>query len=261
MTRWQMCIRDRFYALRLVLDHAFAPVDAGGLGLARVRADADVANTASVRTMLRLGMTYVGMTREERPDTRPGFAGERVDMCQFEVLAGDDRDVVGEFNRRGWTPPKAVWCEDVQLREFAESDAPAVARFMRHPDFGPEHRPEASEADARRWIIRGLAGNYRRFTLRWAICPEQPVAGFAPGEPVGYIRAFALDGRHYSGDAEIGTRCIRTPADGGWERRPHGRWSATCSLPPSGAGTACAGSRRSPPPKTSPPRRCWRRRG
>lgn len=193
-----------FYALRLVLDHAFAPVDAGGLGLARVRADADVANTASVRTMLRLGMTYVGMTREERPDTRPGFAGERVDMCQFEVLAGDDRDVVGEFNRRGWTPPKAVWCEDVQLREFAESDAPAVARFMRHPDFGPEHRPEASEADARRWIIRGLAGNYRRFTLRWAICPEQPVAGFAPGEPVGYIRAFALDGRHYSGDAEIG---------------------------------------------------------
>lgn len=188
-------------ALERVLEFAFAP---GGLGLARVRADADVANTASVRAMLRGGMTYVGMTREERPDTRPGFAGERVDMCQFEVLASDDREVVGEFNGRGWTRPVPIHGAGVVLREFAESDAAAVARFMRHPDFGPEHRAEATEADARRWITRGLAGNYRRFTLRWAICPDEPPAGFAVSEPVGYIRAFALDGRLYSGDAEIG---------------------------------------------------------
>ena len=191
-------------ALDAVLDHAFAPVAAGGLGLSRVRADADLANTASVRAMLRSGMTYVGMTREERPDTRTGFAGERVDMCQLEVLASDDRDVVAEFNRRGWTRPAEIRGEGLLLREFAESDAPAVAALMRDPEFGPEHRPQASEADARRWIIRGLAGNYRRFTLRWAICPEEPPAGFGPGEPVGYIRAFGLDERLYSGDAEIG---------------------------------------------------------
>lgn len=193
-------------ALDAVLDHAFAPVAAGGLGLARVRSDADLANRPSVRAMLRGGMTYVGMTREERPDTRPGHEGERVDMCQFEVLASDDRAVVGEFNRRGWTPPATIHGEGVVLREFTESDVAAVARLMRDPEFGPEHRPHATEADARRWIIRGLAGNYRRFTLRWAICPADGsgVPGWAPDEPVGYIRAFALDGRLYAGDAEIG---------------------------------------------------------
>lgn len=189
-------------ALGVVLDHAFAPVADGGLGLARVRSDADLANVASVRSMLRAGMTYVGMTREERPDTRPGFLGERVDMCALEALASDDREVVGEFNRRGWSRPRTIWGDGVLLREFRESDAAAVARLMRDPEFGPEHRPNAGEADARRWIIRGLAGNYRRFTLRWAICPRQD--GHIEEAPVGYIRAFGLDERLYRDDAEIG---------------------------------------------------------
>lgn len=196
-------------ALRLVLDRAFAPVDAGGLGLARVRSDVDLADTASVRAMLRAGMTYVGWTRDARPDTRPGFAGERVDMCSLEALASDDRDQVAQQNRRAAAGPRTIRAHAVVLRPFRESDASAVARLMRDPDFGPEHLPSAGEADARRWIIRGLAGNYRGFTLRWAICPVDPhiVIGSpspAPGEPVGYIRAFALDDRLYRGDARIG---------------------------------------------------------
>lgn len=192
------------YALEVVLDHAFTPVEAGGLGLARVRSDADVANTASVRAMLRAGMTYVGTTREERPDTRAGFSGERVDMCSFEVLAGDDRAMIGELNRRGWSRPRTIYGDGVRLREFTEDDAPFVARLMRDPEFGPAHRADAGEADARRWVIRGLAENYRGRELRWAICPMDPPPGFAAGEPVGCVRAFGLDGLLYSGDAEIG---------------------------------------------------------
>lgn len=192
-------------ALQRVLDHAFAPVAAGGMGLERVRADADVANLASVRTMLRGGMTYVGMTREERPDDRPGHAGERVDMCQLEVLAGDDRGAVAAANERRVWLPHTIAGDGVLLRAFDEGDAAAVAHLMRDPEFGPEHLPHADERDARRWIVRGYAGAYRGFTLRWAICPREGAEGAAgAGAPIGCIRAFGLDGRLSSGDAEIG---------------------------------------------------------
>lgn len=192
-------------ALRPVLDHAFTPVEDdsthAGLGLARVRADADLANVASVRSMLRAGMSWTGWTREERPDDRPGHEGERIDMCGLEVLASDDRAAVAATNTRGATQPATLRDERVVLRAFTEDDAEAVRALMADPEFGPDHTPEPTEFQARTWITRGLAAAYRRAALRWAVCP---VTGDAVGPPVGVIRAFRLDDALHTGSAEIG---------------------------------------------------------
>lgn len=189
-------------ALPAVLDHAFAPVEAGGMGLARVHADADVANSASVRAMLRAGMTYVGMALEAAPDARPGHEDERVDMCVLQALASDDRTAVACANVRRAARPATIHGAGVLLREFTEDDAAAVMTLMREPEFGSTHLPEAGEREALRWITQGSAGAFRGFTLRWAVCPL--LAEGTPGSPVGFIRAFRLEDTLFSGDAEIG---------------------------------------------------------
>ncbi len=75
-----------------VLDHAFDPVAAGGLGLTRVHAGTDSDNTASQRVLLRAGLREWGRDRQafRRQD------GSLSDGTYFEILATDPRPPAGE---------------------------------------------------------------------------------------------------------------------------------------------------------------------
>lgn len=68
-------------AARLVLAHAFRPVERGGLGLVRLQAVVAVGNTASTRVLEKLGMQRAGTFRAYLT-TRTG----RADAALFDVL-------------------------------------------------------------------------------------------------------------------------------------------------------------------------------
>ncbi|MBO0827622.1 MAG: GNAT N-acetyltransferase [Streptosporangiales bacterium] len=71
-------------AVRLACAHAFAPEDAGGLGLARVDLRAAAGNAASRRVAERAGFTRVGRQRgHPMPD------GSRQDFVTYDLVAAD----------------------------------------------------------------------------------------------------------------------------------------------------------------------------
>ncbi len=74
-------------ATRLVLRHAFVPVEDGGLGLVRVYALAAEGNLASRRVLEGAGMTYQG--RQRRRLTLQG--GVLADAASYDVLAEELR--------------------------------------------------------------------------------------------------------------------------------------------------------------------------
>ncbi|MBB6566863.1 GNAT family N-acetyltransferase [Kribbella sandramycini] len=74
-------------AVRLLVDHAFTPIDAGGLGRSRLLLLAAVENTASVRVAEANGMHRIGIARAEGPTRdRP-----RDDSVMFDLLVTDPR--------------------------------------------------------------------------------------------------------------------------------------------------------------------------
>jgi len=74
-------------AVDLVLDHAFAPRDAGGLGRHRVQIGASFANAASRHVAERAGFTQVGHFRQDGVIGR----GELDDGAWYDLLATDRR--------------------------------------------------------------------------------------------------------------------------------------------------------------------------
>jgi RimJ/RimL family protein N-acetyltransferase len=72
-------------ATRLMLRHAFVPVEDGGLGLERVRAIAAEGNTASRRVLERAGLTHQG--RERGVVLVRG--GTPADAAIYDVVAGE----------------------------------------------------------------------------------------------------------------------------------------------------------------------------
>ena len=72
-------------AVDLVLDHAFAPRDAGGLGRHRVQIGASWTNTASRHIAERAGFTPVGRFREDGPIG----TGQQDDGAWYDLLATD----------------------------------------------------------------------------------------------------------------------------------------------------------------------------
>ena len=75
-------------ALRLVVDHAFAPEDAGGLGRQRLHLGAGDGNTASQALARRLGFVETGRDRRcyELAD------GRIVDLIRFDLLIDEWRE-------------------------------------------------------------------------------------------------------------------------------------------------------------------------
>ncbi|MFF1818370.1 GNAT family N-acetyltransferase [Kribbella sp. NPDC058245] len=74
-------------AVRLLAEHAFTPVDKGGLGCRRLVLQAAVGNTASAHVAEANGFTKVGIGRA----AAPGREGRWDDDYIFELLATDPR--------------------------------------------------------------------------------------------------------------------------------------------------------------------------
>lgn len=83
-------------ALPPVIDHAFAPVAEGGLGLTRLYAETDLDNAASQAVLLRAGFRRWGRDRKAFRNA----VGELTDGAHFELLAEDER-----IDRRPATGP------------------------------------------------------------------------------------------------------------------------------------------------------------
>ncbi|TDD45014.1 GNAT N-acetyltransferase [Kribbella antibiotica] len=74
-------------AVRLVIEHAFTPIEEGGLSRRRITLLAAVGNTASAHVAEANGFTKVGVSRA----AAPGREGRWDDDYIFEILPGDPR--------------------------------------------------------------------------------------------------------------------------------------------------------------------------
>jgi RimJ/RimL family protein N-acetyltransferase len=107
-------------AVRLVVDHAFAPA---GLGLQRISWHASVGNWASRRVAWRLGFTVEGTIRAHMFKH-----GERTDAWVATLLAGDEREPATP-----WFDAPTLRGRGVLLRRWRESDADAVVEACNDP--------------------------------------------------------------------------------------------------------------------------------
>ncbi len=177
-------------ALDLVLRHAFAPADDGGLGLRRLSAGADVDNLPSLAVLRRAGFREVGTER------RAIIAGQdAVDAVLLDLLADDDRDA----QRAGPATAPVLRTARLTLRPWRDDDAPgpgegpdeASLRFMPagvHPD----------TADFPAWLARQRRRAASGQHAVW--CLADPVTDHALG-CVSVFDMGPMDGRF---DAEVG---------------------------------------------------------
>jgi RimJ/RimL family protein N-acetyltransferase len=135
----------------VMVDHAFAPVSEGGMGLTRLYAETDLENAVSQAVLLRAGFRRWG---QDRQAFRNG-AGDITDGAYFELLATEERldrrprrvdDVTLEGDRvrlRPWRDDDASriveGCRDVRSKHwlaglpdpYALDDALAYLRWCR----------------------------------------------------------------------------------------------------------------------------------
>lgn len=81
--------------LDLLVPHAFAPRERGGLGLSRLAAEVELDNRSSQRALRRAGFSQCGQLHELMGSREPAARAdppEREDLLVFELLAGTDRD-------------------------------------------------------------------------------------------------------------------------------------------------------------------------
>jgi RimJ/RimL family protein N-acetyltransferase len=101
-----------------IIDHAFAPLAEGGMGLARLYAETDLDNGASQAVLLRAGFRRWG---QDRYAFRNG-AGDLTDGAYFELLATDER--VDRRTRR--VDEVTLEGERVRLRPWRDDDAERI---------------------------------------------------------------------------------------------------------------------------------------
>ncbi len=202
--------------LRAVLEHGFADAGAGGLGLRRVEADADVTNRRSLRTLAGAGFGPAGLARRDRrePD------GREADMVLLDILASDHRLLDGDRPGEAAAAlrPPAVAARRaallslqpqvgrrLTLRAFHDGDADSVIRMLREPDIGPWSNPEAGWEAARDWIRAADAEIATGIGVRWAVVVD--------GRTLGLVRLYHIDGPRHGfrdgdparfGEAELG---------------------------------------------------------
>ncbi|MGN6415284.1 GNAT family N-acetyltransferase [Flexivirga sp.] len=149
-------------AVELVVAHALAPGDAGGLGLRRLAAYADTTNLASLRVLRGAGFRQTGIDRSTItfPD---GTVGD--EYC-FELLASDDRDA----QRATALPVPVLHTDRLRLRAWSDGDAPGqepVADPQAAGAMGVEPRPPA--AAYAEWLAQERAGRLDGTSLSWCI--------------------------------------------------------------------------------------------
>ncbi len=140
-----------------MVEHAFAPVAEGGMGLARLYAETDLDNAASQAVLLRAGFRRWGT---DRYAFRNG-AGDITDGAYFELLATDER--VDRRPRR--VDEVTLVGEGVKLRPWRDDDAERVVEGC-------------TDARSRQWLSELPAG----YTLEHAAeyirrCRGQIAAG------------------------------------------------------------------------------------
>ena len=108
-----------------IVDHAFAPVADGGMGLARLYAETDLDNGPSQAVLLRAGFRRWG---QDRYAFRNG-AGDVTDGAYFELLATDER-----LDRRPQRVDEVTLEGDrVRLRPWRDDDAERVVEGCTDP--------------------------------------------------------------------------------------------------------------------------------
>ncbi len=108
-----------------IVDHAFAPVAEGGMGLSRLYAETDLDNGASQAVLLRAGFRRWG---QDRYAFRNG-AGDVTDGAYFELLATDER-----LDRRPQRVDEVTLQGDrVRLRPWRDDDAERVVEACTDP--------------------------------------------------------------------------------------------------------------------------------
>jgi RimJ/RimL family protein N-acetyltransferase len=140
-----------------LIDHAFAPVTEGGLGLRRLYASTDRDNLASQRVLLAAGFRRWG---QDRQAYRNGL-GELTDGAYFELLSTDDR--VDRRPRRIEVP--VLDGDAVRLRPWREGDGDRIVEACTDPR-------------TRHWLS-DLPQNYTEDVLKafFAHCREQAALG------------------------------------------------------------------------------------
>ena len=108
-----------------IVDHAFAPVADGGMGLARLYAETDLDNGPSQAVLLRAGFRRWG---QDRYAFRNG-AGDVTDGAYFELLATDER-----LDRRPQRVDEVTLEGDrVRLRPWRDDDTERVVEGCTDP--------------------------------------------------------------------------------------------------------------------------------
>ena len=108
-----------------IVDHAFAPVADGGMGLSRLYAETDLDNGPSQAVLLRAGFRRWG---QDRYAFRNG-AGDVTDGAYFELLATDER-----LDRRPQRVDEVTLEGDrVRLRPWRDDDAERVVEGCTDP--------------------------------------------------------------------------------------------------------------------------------
>ena len=113
-------------ALDAVIEHAFAPVEEGGLGLVRLHAATDLDNTASQAVLERVGFQQWGTDRQAYRRS----SGELADGAYFELLATDDR-IDQRARPRTRVTEVTLQGERLRLRPWHDDDASRVVEACR----------------------------------------------------------------------------------------------------------------------------------
>lgn len=179
-------------ALELLIEHAFAQVQDGGLGLHRLAAGTDIDNRASELVLRRAGFARLGIEREAiaHVDEAP------TDGPLWELLASTDRDAV----RAAHLAPVVLNGAQVRLRPWRDSDAPRVVHAC--TDAGTRHYLRAlpspyTQADASAYLRRTWDAQWDGSTMYWCI------ADIDSDECVGSIAVMGMTGMNPL-SAEIG---------------------------------------------------------
>lgn len=192
-------------ALEHLIEHAFTPAAAGGLGLRRIGAGTDAANVASAAVLLGAGFRQTGAGRQ----VLTYDDGSIGDETSFELLVTDEREAA----RRRARPTPVLRTDRLVLRPWSAADAPdsdpepdaAAAATM-----GSEPRPPRTDFEA--WLARVRTRALDGTSVRWCITDAQtdrPLGSISVrglGEPtrsgtIGYWLYPAARGHGYTSEA------------------------------------------------------------
>jgi len=179
-----------FRAVELVRSHAFAPREAGGLGLHRLQAGSDVANRASARVLRRAGFRMWGieqsvLSHHGRPPS---------DALNWELLATDDV----EAQRVSPSVIPTIELGHLRLRPWRDDDGSGFPETA--DELSMRYLPAAAQvtrATFPAWLARQRRFADEARTVPWCI------ADGATDEPLGNVSIFNI-GEGTATQAEVG---------------------------------------------------------